>query len=74
MTLTPAQAGFIKQIFLLVAFAVLTYVGDASHLNGIVSPVVAGVIAALAGALESKLKAGSDNTTALFGAVKVTRK
>lgn len=71
MKLNAAWIGFIKAIGVVVIMGVLSYVGDAAHLNGLVSPIIASLIAALAASLESHLKDESGNTKALFGAVKV---
>lgn len=71
MNLSPALAGFIKGVLMVVLFGVITYLEDANHLTGVVSPTVAAVVVALASSLESHLKAQSGGTTALFGAVRV---
>lgn len=72
MKITPAIAGFIKGLVLVAVIAVCTYLEDAAHLTGVLNPVIATVIAALASSLESHLKAESGNTSALFGAVKIS--
>lgn len=69
--MNPTIIGFIKQLGGVVLFALLTYLGDASHFNGVVSPVIAAIITALVASYESYLKAKSNNTTALFGSVYV---
>lgn len=68
MTLTPSQISFIKGIGIVVVVSILTYLGDAAHLNGIVSPVIATLIAALASSYEAHLR--EQTGAALFGAVR----
>lgn len=68
--LSPQLISFIKAIGILMIFTLLTFLGDASHLNGIVSPAVAGLIAAIASWLETDIKQNTGN--ALFGAAKVS--
>lgn len=65
--MTPAQLGFVRGVGSIILMGVLTYLADASHLNGLVSVSVATIIAGLAAALESSLSNGTG--TALFGAV-----
>lgn len=67
MTLTPAQLGALRGLAVIVLMAVLTWLGDASHLNGILSAGAASLIAILASSLEQHLASGTG--TALFGAV-----
>lgn len=69
--LTIQQIGFIKAIGVVVITAILSYLGNAAHLNGVLSPVLASLVAALAASLESHFKDASGNTEALFGAVTV---
>jgi hypothetical protein len=64
-----AQAGFLKGVFIVAVLAVVSYLSDATHLTGIVTPAIATIAAGLFSSLESYLKAQSGNTTALFGAV-----
>lgn len=73
MTLTPAQYGLLKTLGLLVVFSVLDFLSNAANLNGVVSPLIAGIVTMLAGALESHLKANSGNTAGLFGSVRVSQ-
>lgn len=66
--MNPAILGLVRGLGVVVATAVLTYFGDAAHLNGIVSVSVAGIISSLALMLEHAIE---DNTgKALFGAVR----
>lgn len=71
MKISPSVAGFIKGIGIAVILAVVTYLGDSSHLGTVVSPSIAVLVAAVASAIESSLKASSGGTSALFGAVKL---
>lgn len=70
MTLSPAQLGLIRGLGVAVLMSVLTFFGDAAHLNGLLSPLIATLVSSLALSLENHLSAKGD--TALFGAV--TRK
>lgn len=69
--LSPAVAGFAKGLGIAVLLAVVSYFGDAAHLGGVVSPTLAVLIASIASAVESSLKASSGGTSALFGAVRI---
>ncbi len=71
LSMSPAIISFIKGVGVVVLFAVLTYLGDAANLSGILSPVLATVIASMVSAYEAHLKEQSGGTTALFGAVSV---
>ena len=71
MKISPATAGFVKGLLIAVVLAVVTFVGNTANLEGLVTPAIATVIAAMASAIESSLKAKSGGSTALFGAVKV---
>lgn len=70
ITLSPAQAGFIKGIIIAVGAAAAAYLSDPSHLT-FLSGGIALLIAAFASSVESYLKAESGNTTALYGAVQI---
>jgi len=71
MTLTPAQNGFIKGLGLVVVLSVASYFEDTAHLTGVLNPILATLVAALASSLESHIK---DQTgRGLMGAVKVDR-
>ena len=72
MTLSPAIAGFIKGLLMVIVLAVVSYLGDSAHLSGILSPALATIAAGLFSAIESSLKASSGGSTALFGAVKLS--
>lgn len=69
MNLSPAQAGFLKGLVLAVIAAVCMYLENSANLTGIVNPTLAVIIASVASAVESSMKASSGGTTALFGAV-----
>lgn len=71
MKISPATAGFIKNIVMVIIFAVVAYLGDAVHLTGILSPSLALIVASLFSGLESKMKAKDDGKTALFGTLSV---
>lgn len=71
MNLSPSIIGFIKALGVVVIASVASYLADAAHLTGVLNPVIATVVAALAASFESYLKANSGNTTALFGTVSV---
>lgn len=71
MNVSPATAGFLKGLVLVIVLAVVDFLGNAANLNGILSPSIAVIVAAVASGLESHLKASSGGTTALFGAISV---
>lgn len=71
MTLTPAQLGLLRGIAFSVVMAIITFLGDASHLNGVVSPVIAAIIASLALSLEHYLEGNGGG--AMFGAVTMVK-
>ncbi len=68
MTTDPKVLGFIRALGVAVVMAILSFLGDAAHLSGIVSQSVAGIIAALALAAEHSMEAKGNG--ALFGAVR----
>lgn len=67
-TISPAWLGFLRAIGVAIVYAVLSYIGDASHLTPVVSDSVAGIIAALALALEHSIEGSTGK--ALFGSVR----
>jgi hypothetical protein len=69
--MNPATLGFVRALGTVAVVAVLSYLGDAAHLNGIVSESVAAIIAALALGLEHSIEEKTGN--GLFGAVKVRK-
>lgn len=71
INLSPAQISFIKALGVVALVSVLSFLGDASHFTGVLNPILAAVIAALAASFEAKLRSNSGDTTALFGAVNV---
>lgn len=71
MNLNPSVAGFIKGVLGVVVLALVSYLADAAHLTGLLSPTLAVMAAGLFSAIESGLKAKSGGTTALFGAAKL---
>lgn len=72
ITMNPAWAGFLKGLLGVIVLVVVSYLADSAHLTGILNPTLATLAAAVFSGLESKLKADSSNTTALFGAVKLS--
>lgn len=68
MTITPAQAGFIKGLGLALLAAATAYLSNPENLT-FLSGGIALIVSALASSLESHIKANSGN--ALFGAVSV---
>lgn len=71
MKISTSFAGFIKGLLIVITFAIASYLSDAAHLSGIVSPTIGIVIAGFFSMIESDLKAKSNGTTALFGSVKL---
>lgn len=71
MNITPAQLGFIRALGVAIVLFVLSYIGDASHLNGLVSDSVATLIAGLALGVEHYIQAKTGS--ALFGSATVRR-
>ncbi len=68
MKINDAWLGFLRGLGVAVLIAVLHFIGDATHLAIIGSPVIVAILSSGALALEHYLAEG--NTTALFGAVK----
>lgn len=66
--ISPALLGLIRGLGTAVLLAGLTYLGDVSHLNGILSVSVATIVSALALSLEHYIEGKNGN--ALFGAVR----
>lgn len=69
--MSPALLGFVRALGVALVMALLTFIGDASHLTGILNPVTAAIVAGAALALEHRLAEGSG--TALFGAVRTKK-
>jgi hypothetical protein len=69
--MNPFVLGLVRGLGAVILAAVLTYLGDASHLTGVVTPYVATIIAALALALEGHIEGKTG--AALFGAVRVQK-
>ncbi len=66
VTLSPGVLGFLRGVGVVVLAAVISYLADATHLQGVVSAPVAALIAAVALGFEQHI---SDTTgKALFGA------
>lgn len=61
--------GLVRGLGVAVLMAVLTYLGDAAHLNGILSGSLAAIVSGVALMIEHSIEASSGS--ALFGAVKV---
>ncbi len=51
--------------------AVFTYLGDAAHLTGIVSPIMTTIVVGIAGLLDHSIEAKGNG--ALFGSVRIRR-
>lgn len=66
--MSPAFLGFIRGIGFAVLVAILTFVGNAANLSGVLNPATASLIAALALAIEHAIQGSTGN--ALFGMVK----
>ena len=64
----PAVLGLVRGLGVVIGAAVLSYFADATHLQGIVSPPIAALIASLVLALEQHLEGKGKGS--LFGAVK----
>ena len=71
MKITPAFAGFVKGLLIVVVLAVVSFMGDQANLTGIMSPVLATLVASIFSSVESSMKAKSGGNTALFGAVTI---
>jgi hypothetical protein len=66
--MSPALLGFLRGAAFAIAVALLSYLGDATHLT-FLNPVTASVIASIALGLEHSVERKTGN--ALFGAVTV---
>lgn len=71
MNLTAAQIGFIKALGVMVVATIASFLANQANLTGVLNPVLASLVAALAASMESYLKDKSGNNKALFGAVTV---
>lgn len=65
---SPALLGAIRALGVVVLMAALTWLGDATNLQGIFNPAVNAVISMIALAIEHALASGS--SSAMFGMVK----
>lgn len=65
---SPAVLGLLRGLGVVVLSAVLTYFADVTHLQGLVSPPVAALIASIALGLEHAYEAKTGN--AAFGAIR----
>lgn len=72
MELSPGWLGLIRGLGFALLFAVLSYLGDAANLHGIVNESVAALISSLALALEHAME-NKEKGTALFGSVTVRK-
>jgi hypothetical protein len=66
---SPLVLGALKGLLFVVVMAVLGWLGDVSHLQGLFNPVVDSLISMVALAIENSLAAKS-GSTAMFGAIK----
>lgn len=71
MKISPSTAGFLKGLLIVVVLAVVSFLGDAAHLTGVLNPVLAALVAGVFSGIESKMKANTDGETGLFGAVSI---
>jgi Na+-transporting NADH:ubiquinone oxidoreductase subunit NqrE len=69
--MSPLHAGFIKGLLLSVLGGVVSFLSVSANVEGVLSPIVAALVMAVASALESQFKANSGGKAALFGAVRV---
>ena len=67
MNLNPAVLGLLRGLGFAIVLAVLSFIGDAANLHGLLNETLAGLLAAGALALEHSLE--SKGQGALFGAV-----
>lgn len=68
MNISAGWLGIVRGVLFAAVMAILTYLGDAAHLNGVISESGAAVIATLALGLEHMLEQTSGK--AMFGAFK----
>lgn len=73
INISPATAGFIKGLVMAVIVAVLAFLSDATNLSFISNPAIVALIVAVASSIESSMKAKSDGTKGIFGAVSIKR-
>lgn len=73
MKVSPALAGFLKGLFLTVVIAIAGFFSDAANLEGIVQPALVALIASVASAIESSMKAKANGEKGLFGAVAIEK-
>lgn len=69
--LSPAWAGFVKGIGMVIVMAVAAYLSDAAHFTGILTPTLATLAASVFSAIESSMKAKSGGSQGLFGTVTI---
>lgn len=73
MNVSPKLAGFLKGLVLSVIAAIAVYLSDATNIAFISNPLVVAIIVSLASSIESSMKANSDGTKGLFGAVSIKK-
>lgn len=66
--MNPSTLGLIRGLGIAVLMAVLTYVGDASHLSGVLSTSIAAIVSAVALMVEHSIEGSTGK--ALFGTVR----
>lgn len=71
MNINPAQLGFLRGLGVVLLTGILTYLGDATHLQGVLNPATASFISMLALSFEHYLE--GKRGMALFGSVNVIR-
>jgi hypothetical protein len=67
--ITPALNGFLKGLLMVVVLGVASFLEDKANLTGVVNPIVATLIAAIASSVESHIRATTGR--GLLGAVRV---
>ena len=66
-TISPALLGFLHTVLMVAVFAVLTFLGQATNLTGVLNPATAALVALVANFLAHAM---SPQGTGLFGSVK----
>jgi hypothetical protein len=69
--MNPSTLGFIRALGVAVVMAIVSYLADVPHLNGVVSTSAAVIISAIALAIEHSI--ASSTGKALFGAVRTQK-
>jgi hypothetical protein len=67
--MNPAFIGALQGVGLAIILTVLSYFADAAHLNGLINPQMATLIAAICLAMEKNIEASTGKS--LFGSVRM---